>query len=74
MTREMFGSMKPLSPTEYFDIYNTTGLDVDGRRQMLLNVIPVMKKHYENFDHFLEAFPGFMALPLKDRILIREGY
>ena len=70
----MFGPMKPLTPKEYFDIYNTTGLDVDGRRQMLLGVIPGLKAQYEHFARFLESFPEFMTLQLKDRIIIREGH
>jgi len=66
--------MKPLSGTEYNNIFHTTGIDIDGRRELLQDVlINTVETCVKRFVTFVKAIPGFTQLPLADQIALVKG-
>ena len=49
-------------------IYQTTGIDIDGRQEMIKHMIPCIEKAIKRFIAFAKALPGFKDLPLDDQI------
>ena len=70
----MFGPMKPLTGDEYNTIFSVTGIDIDGRREMLQNCfIPHIEACVKRFVVFVKAIPGFSQLSLADQIALVKG-
>lgn len=69
----MYGPMKPISHNEYLTIYHATGIDVDGRLDMLKHMIPCIEKAIKRFILFAKALPGFKELSLEDQIALIKG-
>ena len=65
---DMFGSLKPVAAEEYFKIYHATGLDIDGRRKVLEEIMPVIENGLRRGIGYIKALPGFQALPMEDKI------
>ena len=66
--------MKPLSGDEYNNVFDVTGMDVDGRREMLQKFfLPNMEACIKRFVNFVKAIPGFTQLPLCDQIALVKG-
>jgi len=70
---KMFGTMKPISHHEYVTIYQATGIDIDGRMDMLRHMIPCIEKAIKRFILFAKALPGFKDLSLDDQIALIKG-
>ena len=74
MKQQMFGPMKPLTGDEYDTIFSTTGIDIDGRRELLQSCfIPHIEACVKRFVVFVKAIPGFTRLPLADQIALVKG-
>ena len=74
LKQQMFGSMKPLTGDEYNTIFSVTGIDIDGRRELLQNsLIPHIEAGVKRFVVFVKAIPGFTNLPLNDQIALVKG-
>ena len=74
LKQQMFGPMKPLSGDEYNTIFNVTGIDIDGRRELIQNCfIPHIEACVKRFVVFVKAIPGFTRLPLADQIALVKG-
>jgi len=66
--------MKPLTGDEYNNVFDVTGIDVDGRREMLQKFfLPNMEACIKRFVNFVKAIPGFTQLPLCDQITLVKG-
>jgi len=65
--------MRPLPHHEYLKIYQTTGMDVDGRRAMIMHMIPCIEKAVKRFISFAKSLPGFKDLPIDDQIALIKG-
>ena len=66
--------MKPLTGDEYNNIFHVTGIDVDGRREMLQTcLIPNIESYIKRLVNFVKAIPGFTRLPLSDQIALIKG-
>jgi len=66
--------MKPLTGDEYNNIFHTTGIDIDGRRELLQNVlIDTIESSVRRFVNFVKSIPGFTQLPLADQIALVKG-
>ena len=70
MREQMFGSLKPLSTSEYNQIYESTGIHIDGRREMVKHLIPCMERAINKFITFAKMLPGFKELPIEDQITL----
>ena len=74
LKQQMFGPMKPLTGDEYDTIFSTTGIDIDGRRELLQSCfIPHIEACVKRFVVFVKAIPGFTRLPLADQIALVKG-
>jgi hypothetical protein len=73
LRQEVFGPLRPIPHQEYLRIYETTGIDVDGRRDMIKHMIPCIEKAIKRFITFAKALPGFKDLPLDDQIALIKG-
>jgi len=68
---KVFGEMKPMSRDEYTFFYQTTGIDVDGRREMIETMfVPHVENCIKRFINFAKAIPGFNDLCMDDQIAI----
>ena len=74
LKQEIFGPMKPLTGDEYNNVFHVTGIDVDGRREILQNFfIPNIESCVKRFVNFVKAIPGFTQLQLADQIALVKG-
>lgn len=72
---DMFGQQYTLSDEQYQDIYSSTGIDVDGRRQHGRFVAKSVEIFVYNFVKFSKGVLGFAKLPLPDQAaLLKEGW
>lgn len=68
-----FGTLKPLPIEEYMKIYEITGIDIDGRRDLIEGFIPYVENCIRRFIAFAKAIPGFKELLTEDQIAIIKG-
>ena len=73
LQQKMFGPMKTIPKDEYMQIYQTTGIDIDGRQEMIKHMIPCIEKAIKRFIAFAKALPGFKDLPIDDQIALIKG-
>lgn len=70
LKEKYFGLLRPLPIEEYMKIYETTGLDIDGRRDLIEGFIPYVEICIKRFIAFAKAIPGFKDLLTEDQIAI----
>ena len=68
MDRAVYGIRRPLCRWEYNEIYSQTGLDIDGRRELVSRLIPIMDTVINAFLSFATSTPGFKSLPYEDKV------
>lgn len=51
-----------------------TGLDVDGRRMMLQDILPVYEKNLQKHIAFFRSIPLFEQFNDKDQMTLIQGY
>lgn len=74
MKNEFFGLKQMLSPDEFNSFYLATGIDVDGRMEMIKKAIEQMQHGIIKYISFSRIIPGFEDLPTDDKLaLIRGG-
>jgi hypothetical protein len=72
--QEIFGAFNPLSVEEYMSIYRTTGIDVDGRRDLLqFEVLHSIEDSIKRFVSFAKTIPGFNQLSINDQTGLVKG-
>ena len=65
--------MKPLSLNTYRDVYDATGIDVDGRKRKLEFCAKFISTEIDAFVGFTKGLPGFRDLDKEDQIAIIKG-
>ncbi len=68
--------MKPLTWDEYLEIYEKTGVDIDGRREFFVSSLLNKNKSEranEHFVNFMKDVPGFKELCMDDQIALAKG-
>lgn len=70
---EVFGPLNPLPKEDYIQIYQTTGIDIDGRKELFQNEIPFFEQSIKRFIAFAKSIPGFNDLPVHDQITILKN-
>ena len=70
---DIFGPMKALSPEEYTTVFNTTGLDIDGRDAAQKDIKTDLILSVKCFAQFLKCLPGFNYIPIDDQLAIVKG-
>ena len=72
---QIFGPMKAIGVDEYMSLYQMTGIDIDGRRDMLqASILPFIENMIKRCIVTVKSIPGFSQLPVKDRISLIKGY
>lgn len=69
----IYGKRRPLSWTEYENVFSITGLDVDGRMARIAKVVPYMEPWIESYAQWSKAVPGFKDLSLNDQLKRLKG-
>ena len=70
---DMFGSMRPVPADEYIRIYQLTGIDIDGRRQLFEHMIPHLESSTRRLIAFVKSIPGFHSLPMEDQMVLLKS-
>ena len=73
MQEKTFGPMKPISREDYFVIYKETGVDIDGRREMVTSMVPAIEKSIKKLIVFAKVLPGFKDFHINDQIALIKG-
>ena len=69
----LFGDRTPIPKEDYDRVYNCTGIDIDGRRQHLRDMMPSFNKAVHRYVKFTAEIPGFANLPRHDQLKIFKG-
>ena len=67
---EVFGPMKPIPMDEYRHLYQMTGIDLDGRREFIVQEMPHIEQAIKHFISFAKTIPGFNELCIDDQIAL----
>ena len=65
--------MDPISPDEYNKIYDSTGLDVDGRLARVQKMRPFIDVIIRNLVTFAKQIPHFKDLIMEDQSNLLKG-
>ena len=69
MEEELYGSRKAVAREDYREIFNKTGLDIDGRRALIQRIVPMLETSINAFISFAQETPGFRELTHRDQLL-----
>lgn len=59
---------------EYFKIYQTTGIEIDDRRDFLQKGLQqYANEDFKRYAEFVKAVPGFRQLPIEDQTALFKG-
>ena len=72
MKQKMFGTSN-LSQEEYMSFYNQTGIDIDNRQEMIIELLKYMEDSIYKLVHFAKGIPGFADCHLDDQVLLVKG-
>ena len=74
LNQQLFGLLKPVTSDEYMRIYQSTGIDIDGRRDLLQSgFLPYIETCIKKYVTFLKSIPGFVQLPIGDQTSLVKG-
>ena len=65
--------MGPIPSADYLKIYRETGIDVDGRGQIIKEAMETMDPVMKKMICFYKCLPGFQSLPLDDQVTVLKG-
>ena len=67
---ELFGNLKTLSTSEYNSFFLATGIDVDGRMDMLTKAAECMQKQIVRYISFVKSIPGWENVHNSDKLTL----
>ncbi|XP_022303841.1 nuclear receptor ROR-gamma-like isoform X2 [Crassostrea virginica] len=70
MKNEFFGLKKLLTTEEFNSFYLATGIDVDGRMEMIKKAIEQIQHGLMKYISFARIIPGFEDLPTDDKLAL----
>ena len=73
LKRELFGPMRPISKEEYFGLYNSTGIEIDSRKEFVQEAVSYFADSISKLVDFAKCIPGFRELPLQDQANLIKG-
>ena len=73
LQENFFGKLAPIPRDEYKEIYDQTGIDIDGRRAIYLQLISNFDAYMKRYSSFIVAIPGFKKLPVDDQLSLVKG-
>ena len=69
----MFGLKKPISKEEYFELYNSTGIEIDDRKDHIVEAVKYFEDKISKLVEFAKSIPGFRELSLQDQANLIKG-
>ena len=73
MEDKIFGKQKRLSRTDYNTMFESTGLDIDGRKNQAASMMPFIEKKVESFIMFAQTLPGYTQLTRNEQKSLSRG-
>lgn len=73
INKEFFGLEKLLTTEEFNSFYLATGIDVDGRMEMIKKAIEQIQHGIMKYISFARIIPGFENLPTDDKMALIKG-
>ena len=73
LLQDIFGSMEPMPPEEFYKLYTQTGIDIDGRISEMLKTMPFARRSMQCLIGFVKTLPGFNQLSEIDKIALLKG-
>ena len=73
LKRQLFGTMGYVSKEEYFELYNSTGIEIDNRKEMVQEATNYFEEKIAKLVEFAKCIPGFRELPLQDQANLIKG-
>ncbi|XP_046554690.1 LOW QUALITY PROTEIN: nuclear receptor subfamily 1 group D member 2-like [Haliotis rubra] len=70
---DMFGPMTTLPREQYDEIYQSTGIDIDNRQEMMRAFAASMEAGIRRYISFVKAVPGFTVLSSDDQANLIKG-
>ena len=69
----MIGPLNALSPEEFNNVFNSTSIDIDGRKSIMDACGEMMVEIIRKYVSFSHKIPGFADLPAKDQANLLKG-
>ena len=69
----MFGIKKPITKEEYFELYNSTGIELDNRKEHVMEAVKYFEEKISKLVEFAKCIPGFRDLTLHDQANLIKG-
>ncbi|CAH1789603.1 unnamed protein product [Owenia fusiformis] len=73
LKKQLFGDMRTITKDEYNDIFERTGIDIDGRRGLVFTYYSDVEKLIKWFVMFAKSVPGFNELEVEDQMALIKG-
>ena len=74
LQEDTFGPLKSISREEYRQIWQSIGIDIDGRQEYMAKVhLPSMEMSINQFVKIAKGYPGVQKLPMEDQISLVKG-
>lgn len=73
MKQEVFGDLRNLPDTEYYNLYKTTGIDADGRMKQMDDHFRWYEVIVHQYIDFAKRIPGFSSLLTCDQAALLKG-
>ena len=73
LEKSLFGFENQISRNEYNEIYKTTGIDVDGRQEVVTKYLSYTQNSLQEFVDWCTQVPGFSNLSLNDQTKLMKG-
>ena len=67
LKKETYGNLSTLSEEEFNEFYETTGLKLDNRHEMMEGITKHIEYVVTKFVQYAKALPGFTSLPIEDQ-------
>ncbi|CAC5385736.1 unnamed protein product [Mytilus coruscus] len=64
---DIFGDLNKLPEDEFKNFYNTTGIDIDNRIELMSEIATTLENGVSKYINFVKNIPGFICLCLEDQ-------
>lgn len=70
---DIFGDLHTLPEDEFKNFYNTTGIDIDNRIELMSEIATTLENGVSKYINFVKNIPGFISLCLEDQAALIKG-
>jgi hypothetical protein len=69
----MFGDLNKIPEEEFKTFYQTTGIDIDNRFELMSEIATTLENGVSRYINFVKTIPGFTSLCLEDQAALIKG-